>query len=259
VSADERVVIVTGAASGIGRACAAAFVADGATVVGVDLAAIEDAVADAGAEGAGADDAGAVGRLRAETCDVSDEDAVGALFDRVGRRFGQVHAIVNVAGVQRAAAVEEATVADWDRQLTVNVRSCFLMAKHGTPLLRRAATPAIVNVASVAGIRGTGGVTGYSASKGGIIAFSRSLARELAPCGIRVNALSPGWVDTAFNAPVIAELGGQEQLDRLVQANVPLGRQGRPEEIAAAAVFLCSPQASYITGQNLVVDGGLSS
>lgn len=237
-----RVVVVTGAASGIGRACAAAFVEEGATVVGVDIAEIEPGH-----------------KLHSQVCDVSEESSVATLFDTVAREHGRLDAIVNVAGVQRAAAVEQATVADWDRQLAVNVRSCFLLAKFGIGLLESSDGAAIVNVASVAGVAGTAGVTGYSASKGGVIAFTRSLAHEFAPRGVRVNALSPGWTDTAFNAPVIGELGGQAQLDELVRTSVPMGRQGRPEEIASAAVFLAGPGASYITGQNLVVDGGLSS
>lgn len=237
-----RVVMVTGAASGIGRACVEAFLAEGAVVVGVDVVDIDSAPS-----------------FHPRVCDVADEAAVGELFDAVAREQGRLDAVVNVAGVQRAAPVESATVADWDRQMAVNVRSCFLLAKFGGTLLEKSADAAIVNVASVAGLKGTAGVTGYSASKGGVIALTRSLAHELAPRGIRVNALSPGWTDTAFNGPVIAELGGQDQLDELVRTTVPLQRQGRPGEIAAAAVFLAGPAASYITGQNLVVDGGLSS
>lgn len=238
-----RCALVTGAASGIGSACVDAFIAAGATVIGVD-------VAESQGGGPGSEP---------RTCDVSDDDAVAALFADLARTHDRIDAIVNVAGVQTAAALEHASVGDWDRQMAVNVRSCFLMAKHGLPLLRRSESAAIVNVGSVAGHRGTAGVSGYSASKGGVIALTRSLAHELAPKGIRVNSVSPGWTETAFNAPVITELGGQSELDELVRGNVPLGRQGTPDEIASAAVFLAGPAASYITGQDLVVDGGLSS
>lgn len=237
-----RVVVVTGAASGIGRACATAFLAEGATVVAADIVETDSGPA-----------------LHPRVCDVSDESSVAELFDSVQRDYGRLDAIVNVAGVQRAAPIESATVSDWDRQLAVNVRSCFLLAKYGIELLQASDSASIVNVASVAGLKGTAGVSGYSASKGGVIALTRSLAHELAPRGVRVNALSPGWTDTAFNGPVIGELGGQAQLDELVRTTVPLRRQGRPEEIASAAVFLAGPGASYITGQNLAVDGGLSS
>ncbi|MEE4024046.1 SDR family oxidoreductase [Gordonia sp. PKS22-38] len=238
----ERVAVVTGAASGIGSACVAALLNEGATVVGVDI--VETAPVD---------------RFHPSVCDVSDESAVRGLFAEIARQHGRLDAIVNVAGIQRAARVDLADVSDWDAQLAVNVRSCFLLAKYGLELLKGADNGAIVNVASVAGIKGTAGVTGYSASKGGVLAFTRSLAHEFAPHGIRVNAVSPGWTDTAFNGPVINELGGQSELDELVRTTVPLGRQGRPAEVAAAAVFLAGEAASYITGQNLVVDGGLSS
>lgn len=238
----DRVAVVTGAASGIGDACVAALLNEGATVVGVDI--VETAPAD---------------RFHPSVCDVSDESAVRGLFAEIARQHGRLDAIINVAGIQRAARVDLADVADWDAQLAVNVRSCFLLAKYGLELLKDSDNGAIVNVASVAGIKGTAGVTGYSASKGGVLAFTRSLAHEFAPHGIRVNAVSPGWTDTAFNGPVINELGGQSELDELVRTTVPLGRQGRPAEVAAAAVFLADESASYITGQNLVVDGGLSS
>ncbi|WP_224404034.1 SDR family NAD(P)-dependent oxidoreductase [Pseudonocardia sp. ICBG1034] len=177
------------------------------------------------------------------TCDVAAPDAVARVLDTVGA----LDAIVHVAGIQRAAPVEKEAVTDWDRQIAVNVRSGFLLAKYGAAVLDVAPAPAIVLVASVAGLRGTAKVYGYSASKGAVHALTRSLARERAPRGIRVNSLSPGWTDIAFNGPIIAELGGGDERDALVRANVPLGM---PDELAAAAVLLAGPASSYITGQD---------
>jgi NAD(P)-dependent dehydrogenase (short-subunit alcohol dehydrogenase family) len=182
-----------------------------------------------------------VQRLMAETQDV----------------FGRLDVIVNNAGVQRSGAVTEFDERDWDLLLGTNPRSCFLTAKHGVPLLAANETGGtIVNVSSIAGLKGGPGQTAYSASKGAIVAFSRALAAELASQAIRVNCLCPGWVDTPFNAPAIAFMGGRDKQDEMIAATVPLGRQGRPEEIARTIAFLALDDSSYMTGQAIVVDGG---
>lgn len=244
---DGRIAIVTGAASGIGRAIAETFVRAGARVVYADR---DKAAGEAAAAATGSE---------AVAVDVSDSEAVAALCARTAEADGGFDIVVNVAGVQRAGLVTDLSLQDWNEQMAVNVGSCFLLAKHGVPYMRGRDGASIVNVASVAGIKGTAGVCGYSASKGAIIAFTRSLAHELGPEAIRVNSLSPGWVDTPFNDPVTGQLGGRGALEALVSTTVPLRRQGLPRELAEAALFLVDGASSYLHGHNLVVDGGLSS
>jgi dihydroanticapsin dehydrogenase len=140
--------------------------------------------------------------------------------------------------------------------MRVNPRSCFLGAKYGVPYLRERGGGSIVNVSSLAGLKGGPGMTAYSASKGAIIAFTRALAEELAPDNIRANSVCPGWIDTPFNEPAIEFMGGRAQQEEMVQQTVPLKRQGRPEEIAPGILYLASDASSYVTGQELVIDGG---
>lgn len=244
---DGRVAVVVGAASGIGQAVADQLVEGGAATV------YADRDAERGIAAASADTASFV------AVDVADGASVKALFDTVVERHGGVDVVVNVAGVQRAGNVTDLSEDDWDLQMTVNAKGCFLIAKYATPLLRGREGAVIVNVSSGAGLQGTPGMTGYSASKGAIIAFDRALAHELAPDGIRVMTLCPGWTDTPFNDPVTAQMGGREAIDELVRGMVPLGRQSSPAEMARAAVFLCTDAASYMTGSNLIVDGGLTA
>lgn len=243
----ERVTVVTGAASGIGRATAAEIVRRGETVVVVDR--------DGDRAEAAAREIGDGGRAVALPADMGVAEDVESLLATVAERFGRLDAVVNNAGVQRSGPVTSFSESDWDAMFAVNPKSCFLAAKHAVPLLSESGGT-IVNVASIAGLRGGPGQTAYSASKGAIVAFSRALATELAPLGIRVNCLAPGWVDTPFNAPAIENMGGRAELDALVASSVPLQRQGTPEEIAKVAAFLASPDASYMTGQTIVVDGG---
>jgi len=143
--------------------------------------------------------------------------------------------------------------------MAVNARSCFLAAKYGIPYLRKSTSgPAIVNMASVGGIKAPASLSAYSASKGAIIAFSKTLSSELGPEGIRVNCVAPGWIDTSFNDPVIAHMGGREAQARSVEAGVPLGRQGRSDEVAEAFLYLASDASTFVTGQTLIIDGGAS-
>jgi NAD(P)-dependent dehydrogenase (short-subunit alcohol dehydrogenase family) len=247
VAESSRVALVTGGASGIGRASAIALSARGLHVVIADL--------DLDGGRRVVEELPGPGGL-AVRADMSSATDVAALVDATRGEFGRLDVMVNNAGVQRSGAVTEFAEEDWDLMLGVNPRSCFLAAKYGVPLMRQNGGGSIVNVSSIAGLRGGPGQTAYAASKGAIVAFSRALAVELADSGIRVNCLCPGWVDTPFNEPAIAFMGGRERQDAMIAATVPLRRQGTPDEIARSIVFLALEDSSFMTGQAVVVDGG---
>jgi NAD(P)-dependent dehydrogenase (short-subunit alcohol dehydrogenase family) len=242
-------VVLTGCVANIGRATALRFAAEGAALFLVDLdPAVEDtakAVTEAG------------GTAGFAIADVAKEADVREVLAQAVEFLGGLDVIVNNAGIQRSGEVEAFGLDDWNATMAVNAGSCFLFAKYGVPYLREAGGGAIVNTSSVAGVRGgPPSLSAYSASKGAIVTFTKVLARELGRWNIRANALCPGWVDTAFNDPVVEYLGGREAVERSVKETVPLGRQGTPEEIAGAMLFLASDDSSYMTGQTLVVDGG---
>lgn len=244
-------VVLTGCAANIGKATALLFARNGADLVLADV----DEAAEATRQEAEALGANAT-FVRTDVTKAAD---VEALFAAAQDALGGVDVIINNAGIQRAGAITELDEELWDAQMTVNAKSCFLSAKYGVPHLEKAGGGVIVNMASLAGVHGVPGLVGYCASKGAIVAFTRALAAEVASKGIRVNVLCPGFVDTAFNEPVISFMGGTEALERNVAGGVPLGRQGTPDEIAQAFLFLASDMSSYMVGQALVVDGGIHS
>jgi NAD(P)-dependent dehydrogenase (short-subunit alcohol dehydrogenase family) len=244
-----KVAIITGAATGIGRATALLFAREGASVVVADINAYDAQRTVADIEDEGAD-------ARFVQTDVSQAEDVQALMERTAEEMGGIDVIVNNAGAQRSGAVTEFEESEWDLLMRVNPRSCFLGAKYGVPYLRERGGGSIVNVSSLAGLKGGPGMTAYSASKGAIIAFTRALAEELAPDNIRANSVCPGWIDTPFNEPAIEFMGGRAQQEEMVQQTVPLKRQGTPEEIAPGILYLASDASSYVTGQELVIDGG---
>jgi NAD(P)-dependent dehydrogenase (short-subunit alcohol dehydrogenase family) len=246
---EGKVAIITGAATGIGRATALLFAGEGASVVIADVN--ED---DAQRTVANIEDEG--GSARFVQADVSEAEDVQALMERAAEEMSGIDVIVNNAGAQRSGAVTEFEESEWDLLMRVNPRSCFLGAKYGVPHLRERGGGSIVNVSSLAGLKGGPGMTAYSASKGAIIAFTRALAEELAPDNIRANSVCPGWIDTPFNEPAIEFMGGRAQQEEMVQQTVPLKRQGTPEEIAPGILYLASDASSYVTGQELVIDGG---
>ena len=248
---DGRRIVLTGGVANIGAATARLFAAEGASLLLVDRnPAVEDTAA------AIAHETGA--QVTALVADVSSAHSMALLDEIATTRMGGVDGLVNNAAVHLVGPVEEFAPADWDSTFAVNVRSCFLTVRALVRAMRTAGGGTIVNTSSQVGLHGAPGATAYSASKGAIIAFTRALALELAGDGIRVNAICPGWVDTDFNAPAIAMLGGVEAHAALVSSSVPMGRQAQPDEIAAGTLFLSSGMSSYMTGQVLPIDGGVT-
>jgi NAD(P)-dependent dehydrogenase (short-subunit alcohol dehydrogenase family) len=243
-----RVAVVTGAAGGIGRATAERLLASGCSVVVADLdeAAAERTAAELDPAGSGTLAVGA---------DVTDSRSVGELMDATVRRFGGMDVLVNNAGRAGSTATVGLTDDAWHALLEVNLTGTLLCSRAAHPALARSPAPAIVNVASVAGVVGMRQRAGYSASKAGVIGLTRALAIEWAADGIRVNAVAPGYVRTAMIEQQAAK--GVYDLDEM-SARVPLGRLCGPSEVAAVVVFLASADASYVTGQNIVIDGGMT-
>jgi len=239
-------VLITGAATGIGRAAAELMVAEGGRVV----------IADINEEAA----RGLVSTLGTAAhfvrCDVTRETEIEALLGEAVARLGRLDVLVNNAGMITHKAVTDIDVDLWDRVFAVNTRSAFLAAKHAVPHLRAAGGGSIVNMSSMAGLRGAAGLSVYSASKAAINGLTVSLALELAPERIRVNAVCPGWVDTPFNQPVIDFLGGVEETAKLVKASIPLERQGTVREVAGLVLYLASDESAFITAQAISINGG---
>jgi NAD(P)-dependent dehydrogenase (short-subunit alcohol dehydrogenase family) len=235
----ERIAIVSGGLSGIGAAITDRFAAEGATVVAADIAAETDALT-----------AEAPGRFRYRL-DVADPGAVARCVAAVLGAFGRIDALVNSAGVLAGHSFLETQVDVLDRVLAVNLRGTFLLSQAAARAMAAAGRGAIVTIASVSGQRGNAGRAAYGASKGGVITLTQVMATELAPRGVRVNALAPGPIATPMTAASHMQATQQRWLGL-----TPLGRYGTPAEVAAAALFLVSDEASFITGHVLNVDGG---
>jgi NAD(P)-dependent dehydrogenase (short-subunit alcohol dehydrogenase family) len=246
---EGRQAVITGAATGIGRATAQLFVERGARVV---IADVNETDARQAVQALGGD-----GTAWFVRTDVSSAPEMEALMNQAAQTMGGIDVIVNNAGIQRSGAVTEFEESEWDALMRVNPKSCFLGAKYGVPHLRQRGGGSIINMASIAGLKGGPGMTAYSASKGAIVAFTKALAAELGSDGIRVNSVCPGWIDTPFNQPAIDFMGGREKQEAMVRNSVPLGVQGTPEQVAPGIAYLASDLSAYVTGQTIVVDGGL--
>ena len=247
---DGKVAIITGSASGIGRGTAMRFAGEGAAVVITDLNVEggEAAVRDCKENG---------GRAVFQKADVSSEADIKALVARAIKEFGRLDIVYNNAGVGGAiGALEQISVEDWDKSIAVLLRSVFLGIKHAVPEMRKVGGGSIISTASVAGIRGFAGLHPYCAAKAGVVNLTRSAALEYAKDKIRVNCICPGGINTPIlhrNQP-----GVKEAMEDWMAKGQPIQRAGHPEDIAGMALYLASDDSQWVTGQAMVVDGGLT-
>jgi 3-oxoacyl-[acyl-carrier protein] reductase len=231
-----KICIVTGASRGIGAAIAARFRAEGAKVYALSRGAPQPA---------------AEVEEHWLACDVADEASIEAAVAAVLEKEGRIDILVNNAGITRDGLLMRMKTQDWDEVLDTNLKSAFLLSRSVLRTMLKQREGCILNVSSVVGITGNGGQTNYSASKAGLIGFTKSLAREVASRNLRVNAIAPGYIETSMTNKI------PEEFKQKLMDSIPLGRVGGVEEAANAALFLCSPLASYITGVVLQVDGGM--
>jgi 3-oxoacyl-[acyl-carrier protein] reductase len=237
--------VVTGASQGLGKAIALALAAAGAKVACVARS------ADKLADSVGAITA-AGGQAEAFPCDVKESAPVDALIDSLVEKWGKVDILVNNAGVTRDTLLPRMSDDDWDTVIDTNLRGSFLFARACSRHMMRARYGRIINISSVSGLMGNPGQTNYSASKAGLIGFTRSLSRELAGRKVTINAVCPGFIESEMTK-VLGEVVIEEAKKR-----IPAKRLGTPEDVATCVLFLASPAACYVTGQVLTVDGGMT-
>ncbi len=192
-------------------------------------------------------------------CDVSEEEQVLSLMTQTINEFGKLDILVNNAGLGIYKSLTETSAEEFDRALAVNLKGVFLCMKHAVPYLRCSASGSIINIASVYSVQNVGGTVPYAAAKGGVVSLTRAAAIDLAPEGIRVNAIAPGWVDTPLVRSIFESSEDPEGARREVEIRQLLGRLGKPEEIGRAAVFLAGDDSSYVTGSLLFVDNGMTA
>jgi len=243
---NKKTAVITGATSGIGKAIAFEFLNEGASVVAVGInkergLSLLDEAAELGFKD----------KLFFELCDISSQQEVDAFFAKFSEQFSSLDILVNNAGITRDGLLIRMSLDDWEQVLKTNLQSCFYTCQHACKKMMKAKQGQIINLSSIIGLLGNAGQTNYAASKAGMIAFSKSLAREMASRNVRVNCIAPGFIQTEMT-----EALGEDKI-KMTTETIPLKRMGTAEEIARAALFLASDLSSYITGQVLVVDGGL--
>jgi len=246
---ENRVAIVTGAGSGIGRAGAEIMAREGAYVV------IADRNANGAAETVGRIEA-AGGQAESRPTDVTDDAALAELIDGTHRDHGRIDILHNHAGIQVEGSLEEVSGDGMDASWRLNVRAHFMGCKLVVPYMKEQGKGSIINTASNSGVFVDSGMLAYITTKAANIMMTRQIALDYAKYNIRVNALCPGWVDTPFNEPYIKQMGGRAAIEKYVSETIPMGRWATTDEIAEAILFLASDRSSFMTGHELVVDGG---
>jgi NAD(P)-dependent dehydrogenase (short-subunit alcohol dehydrogenase family) len=252
MSLDERVVIVTGAGSGIGRETAKVLSSAGAQVVIAEIS-------EKGGNATLKEIQAAGGLARFVQTDVADEESARAMVDETVSSFGSIYGLVNNAGIELESDLARMPTGDWDRVLSVNLRGVFLCARAAIPHMRKNKRGSIVNIASVHANFGFANCGAYDASKGGVVALTRTMALENGPYQVRANAICPGYIDTAMWDTWLAAQTDPAKIERETREWHPLRRRGLPRDIAKAVRFLLSDDAEWITGTSLVVDGGMSA
>jgi len=244
VNFNDKVIIVIGGSRGIGYAIAEAFLKAGAMVLIV--AKNPDRLRDA------ADKLSQSGKVASQACDITDSDAVLELFQFVADTYGWADCVVNAAGITRDQLMIRMKDQDWHDVINANLNGTFYVCRRAARMMIRQNRGCIINISSIIGLHGNFGQANYSASKAGMIAMTKSLARELAGKNIRVNAVAPGFIDTDMTRD-LPDTIKESTLDK-----IPLSRMGMPEDVAGIVLFLASDYASYITGQTVIVDGGMT-